>query len=272
MVARPPIQNESEILANLIAPGSLIVDVGSTQGAFFSSFLGAGCSIISIEPNLRNVLFQHSRFSSEVETGRLTIYHQGCSDVHEERTLHINDDFEGRLSSFDELWKANFPEAFANGLEEIHHLVPRRELLHPHLIHARVPFGLLKVETDGFDLKILRGYFTNRGALPIPKAVLFGICAHHDLANNAQYCVDLLAQLRFDRFRLFVHRGVATLADSAWLTHPQLARYNFTRINDSFPFDGAGFRRATVLATSSIHLAERQLFRGQLQREVAEHA
>lgn len=260
MQLRPPIQNETAILAPLIAPGSLIVDVGSTQGAFFSSFLEAGCKVISIEPNLRNVLFQHSRFHNEVAAGRLTIYHRGCSDTHEEQTLYINDDFEGSLSSFDELWKREFPAAFAHGLEEIHQLVPLRELLGAHSFE-RSPVSLLKVDTDGFDLKILRGYFLDRGALPIPKFVLCGIPALPVLAGSVQYCVDLLAALRFDRFRLFVHRGSTTVADSPWLTHPQLGQYNFTTINDSFHSDGEGFRRATMIATSSVHLAHQQLIR-----------
>ncbi len=272
MFVRPPIQNEIATLATLIAPGSLIVDVGSNQGAFFSSFLDVGCSVISIEPNLRNVLFQHSRFHNEVANGRLKIHHNGCSDVHEERTLFINDDFQGNLSSFDNLWKENFPTAFEQGLEEVHQLAPLRELLRPQLAHTCAPFGLLKVDTDGFDLKILRGYFKDRGELPVPKVVLCGISAHHTLFNHSQYCLDLLAQQRFDRFRLFVHRGAATLADSPWLTHPQLARCNFARINDSFPSELEGFRWTTMLATTSVHLANQQLLRAPHPREVTEHA
>ena len=271
MLLRPPIKNETATLAPLVAPRSLIVDVGSTQGAFFSSFLEAGCKVISVEPNLRNVLFQHSRFHSEVASGRLTIYHRGCSDIQEERTLYINDDFEGSLSNFNDCWKKEFPSAFSHGLEEVHDLIPLRELLRPHADEMS-PFSLLKVDSDGFDLKILRGYFYDRGALPMPKLVLCGISAQQEFAEYAQYCVDLLAQLRFDRFKLFVHRGATTVADSPWLTHPQLARFGFTTINDSLNSSGEGFRRATMLVTSSTHLAEQSFTPRNVYSVEREHA
>ena len=256
MLSRPPVQSEIAVLCPLITPGSVVVDVGSNQGNFFLSFLDHGCSVISVEPNLRNVFYQRARFADFISAKRLTIYHHGCSDSAEQATLRINDDFQGSISSFDERWPDSFPGCFSHGLKESHQLVLLRELLAPHVPDLKGRFALLKVDTEGFDLKVLRGYFTETSELPLPEFVMSEIHTSSVGEAQAQESVRLLSAQGFDRFRLFVRHGSRVLADSPWLTEQQLLNFQLTSLNAELFGCGRGVRHGNLFATTSLNLAE----------------
>lgn len=255
---RPPVQSEVSILRPLIEPGSIVVDVGSNQGCFYSSFLDSGCQVFSIEPNLRNVLYQQVRYADFVASGALTIYHHGCSDTEEHAILMINDDFRASISSFDPRWKSQHSrDAYANGLQEQHQLVRLDNLLRPHFEQLGRGFGLLKIDTEGFDLKVLRSYFS--GEVPLPNFTMFELHTSQSAIAAAYSGVELLVARGFDRFRMLVHHGSHVLADSTWLTHQQLLGIRFEAINgDSFGF-GASVRHGNIIATTSYQLAEAEM-------------
>lgn len=255
---RPPVQSEVSILRSLIEPGSVVIDVGSNQGCFFGPFLDDGCRVISVEPNLRNVHYQRVRYLDFVESGALTIYHHGCSDVEETAILMINDDFSASISSFDPKWKSDyFRDAYKNGLQEEHKLIRLDTLLAPHFAELRNSFGLLKIDTEGFDVKVLRSYFN--GNVPLPKFTMFELHTSESAVATAYTGVEILTAQGFDRFRVLVHYGSHVLADSTWMTHSQLLALSYEAINaDNFGF-GAGMRHGNIIATTSYQLAEAEM-------------
>ena len=255
---RPPVQSEVSILRPLIEPGAFVVDVGSNQGCFFGPFLQDGRSVISVEPNFRNVLYQQVRYADFVASGALAIYHHGCSDVEEKAILMINDDFSASISSFDPKWKSDyFRDAYSNGLQEEHTLIRLDTLLAPHFDQLRGRFGLLKIDTEGFDVKVLRSYFS--ASVPLPHFTMFELHTSASAVATAYTGVDLLVAHGFDRFRVLVHYGSHVLADSTWMTQQQLRNLSYEAINaDSFGY-GAGMRHGNIIATTSYHLAEAEM-------------
>ncbi len=258
LAPRPPVQSEIAILKPLLNAGTMVVDVGSNQGSFYCPFLRDGCNVISVEPNSRNVNYQRICYADYVARGQLTIYHRGCSDVAETAILMINDEITGSIASFDPRWKTEyFRDAYQNGLQETHELIRLDTLLAPHFADLRKGFGLLKVDTEGFDVKVLRSYFSGSN-VPMPDFVMFELHTSEAAVDLALTGVDLLLAQGFDRFRVLAHYGHFVLADSPWLTHQQLLQVRYHEVNaDNFGY-GAGMRHGNIIATTSFTLAERE--------------
>ena len=156
------------------------VDVGAERGMFVEAFLEAGCGrVYAIEPYPPNVRHLRRRFEAD---GRVSVLDLAVGPRDEARELHIAEDHSGReYGHYHSL--VNFPDTPEIRRRKTLAVTCRSldSLVEDGTIPAEV--GILKIDTEGYDLEVLRGMGRLRAALvmvefwDVPSAAL-GACPY----------------------------------------------------------------------------------------------
>lgn len=142
--------NETQILYQLLSENGqtgLMVDVGAAQGDSLSPFAKSGWRIIAFEPEATNRGILSERFAAHTN---VTIDPRACSDIpHPEATLYTSKVSTG-VSSLSPFLNTHIPA------QQVCVTTLSEAFLDHGLFEQKIDF--LKIDTEGYDLMVLKGY------------------------------------------------------------------------------------------------------------------
>ncbi len=142
--------NEIQLLYELLSENvhaGLMVDVGAGRGASLTPFAEGGWTVIAFEPDLTNRGILSGRFESYPN---VRIDSRACSDLPQlEVTLYTSKESTG-VSSLYPFLHSHVPS------HKVNVTTLESALLDHDLADKRI--NLLKIDTEGYDLRVLQGY------------------------------------------------------------------------------------------------------------------
>jgi FkbM family methyltransferase len=170
------------------------MDVGANEGEITALLIDKGFTVIALEPN--------PAMTPRLEKLGAAVFPLAASDVDGWKELSLCVEHPG-LSSFEEEWQTiAFPGEFKAGVKKILvRLCKLTDLL------GDTSIGLLKIDTEGHDYKVLRGLFDGPNR---PDVIIFE--GNQRFPDVAEKTLLLLSQHGYGRFRMYLRCGGELLA------------------------------------------------------------
>ena len=240
---RPEFAAEVHTILQNIPPKSLIIDVGSNIGNFVEIFLRRGYSVLSIDPLEPNIEKQKMKFEYYLAEGKLRLCNVACSDKDGYATLFVSSDPDGCFSSLEERWTREvFPGCCKGKTESVR--TERLEALIRHSGERIENISCVKIDTEGFEDKVLAGMFDGLRYEWFPKLIMFEFNTHRSDRPVFERCLSILRDYGYGVFKYFIRHGELLLHESKWI-QGQINIGRWDRYRGSIP---AMFRYGNVIA------------------------
>ena len=167
------------VLRRVVAPRSLVFDVGANRGEMTATFLELGARVVAVEPTPDLAALVERRYRSK----RLAV--EACAIGGEPGTATLHLGSYDEHSTLSDEWKDLVPDRWAGSIE-----VPVRTL--DQLIADHGVPGFVKIDVEGYELEVLKGLSRR-----VP-AVSFEF--RSDMTDLAHECMDALLALGDYRF------------------------------------------------------------------------
>ena len=172
----------------------IIIDVGCHKAEFSKDFLAQGFRVIGLEPNAADLELKEclDKFPD------LELYAIAASDIDGQADMFIGEHV--ATNSLESRWVGTaFPDNFVRRNEKI--IVPA-EKLSTFLKRLNISdVALLKIDTEGHDIKVLKGLFEG---VVRPEILMFEI--HRKFPNDLLEAFDILKQNGYTFFEIFLHK------------------------------------------------------------------
>ncbi len=179
------------------------IDVGAEQGAFAKALLSAGAEELhAFEPHPANAQALQRDFADDP---RVTLHREAVSDVDGEARLHVSSAPGGGLITFGHtlLEREDTDEIAWTGSVTVE-TRSLESLVATGDIPAEV--GILKVDTDGHDLQVIRGMGSLDAEIVMVEHWSYLPQGLGECPWTTQHMVDALRGRGFGQFLLVVHR------------------------------------------------------------------
>ena len=206
------------IFSRLSAKSTLqIIDVGAHHGEFLDIFERHNdehaYQVICVEPFAENLKVLRAKARLCKRT-RVQVCEVALSDVSGPKTFYAGS--ASTLFTCTPEWQTIFPDYFAHPRQIIIPCLTFADLFARYQIAPNLTWDLIKVDTEGHDLNVLRSMCAAR---VFPFAVMSEI--GHDLASVAE-TIALLRANQYDEFYVFGRSGIATTFIGEYQTLEQL--------------------------------------------------
>lgn len=136
--------------ADLMPKGSLVFDIGANVGAFSEAFASIGSRVVALEPNADNarniqLMYPQIQVIQAAAGSRNTIASLNVSD-NWDCTCTLSSDWMEKMQESDQRYKNNWTRQTAVPVLTLDTLIG----------HFGEPY-YIKIDTDGYDLEVLRG-------------------------------------------------------------------------------------------------------------------
>jgi FkbM family methyltransferase len=159
-----------------------VIDVGAERGEFAYFYNYLGFKVYAIEPEKRNIIYLWLHSFLRILSGRLRIYRLACGETAGLAKLYLSDlSFRHSLEN----------SAYSNGkVQEV-----KQVRIGDFINHKNIKkISLLKIDAEGYDLRILKGLFAATEVKP--KLIIFEADK-----NNLKDLLDLVKQNGYNYFR-----------------------------------------------------------------------
>jgi FkbM family methyltransferase len=194
-----------------------IIDIGSHHGEFLNIFEHHNdehsFNVVCVEPLRENVAILKKNIR-KFKRVKATICDVAISDVTGAKTFYL-----GKSSSLftcTEEWKHIFPEYFQQTKEVIIQSLTFADLLRRFGIDNSETFDLIKIDTEGHDLQVLRSIFVTKARA---FAVMFEF--NYNLKDVTE-SINLLKSKNFREFYIFGRTGIPTTYIGEWISEQHL--------------------------------------------------
>jgi len=136
--------------AKLLPKGSLVFDIGANVGAFSEALASIGARVVALEPNADNarniqLMHPHVQVIQAAAGSRNTLANLNVSD-NWDCTCTLSSDWMEKMQKSDARYKNNWSRQIAVPVLTLDTLIG----------HFGEPY-YIKIDTDGYDLEVLRG-------------------------------------------------------------------------------------------------------------------
>ena len=182
------------------------VDVGCHRGGVTRFLANHGFKVLALEPNAEMKPQIMAAAGSFMDVGQVQLSEVAVSDA--DGTAEM---FFGRadgVSSLESNWTTiAFPEEFVE--KRVRNVATRRlSTLLPELGIRHI--GFLKIDTEGHDHKVLKGFFDDTSKLERPAVIMFE--GNQRFPQQAHECLQILRRNGYKIFDIFIKSGEEVLA------------------------------------------------------------
>ncbi len=175
---------DADLARGLINPqDGVVIDVGAERGEFSYFFYFSGFKVYAIEPERKNIIYLYLHHWFRTLLGRLKIYRLACGENSGTARLHVSD-----LSFRHSLEEGKY----SSGKIQVVKQVRLADFIGNKNIKK---IALIKIDTEGFDLPVLKGLFNTTQIFP--KAIMF-----ETEQGNAHELIALVKQNGYKYFRV----------------------------------------------------------------------
>lgn len=188
-------ETELEFLTPLLkdCTSNIAVDVGCHKGEFSRELIARGFQVIGLEPNCNDPELQAALY----EVPELELYSLAASNVDGHATMHIGEHV--ATNSLEDHWVSTaFPDNFIRRNDKLEVPTVRLDTFFGDLGIGSV--GMLKIDAEGHDLKVIRGLGSFK-----PEIIMFE--AHHKFPGDYVSALELLKSTGYEHFKFFVHHS-----------------------------------------------------------------
>ena len=204
---------EVRTIMETIEPGATIVDVGSNVGTFTRLFLEQGHTVISVEPQRREMLRQASELAPFCNAGRLYLENVACSSHEGTASLYVAT--QSVLSTLEPRWHEKVkPGSFSGQTVEVQ-TVPLAMLIRKYATMGKQPQAV-KVDAEGHDYPVLIGLFGDLELELFPRIVMFEFQTTPLERQAFDDCVRLLVDNGYRDLKFTVRHGPRLMYESPW--------------------------------------------------------
>lgn len=209
------------------------LDVGANVGSVTRALAGWGFTVYALEPHPDTSRRLRHELRELIATGRVRVLEIAASDHDGEAEMFVGS--ADTLSTLEADWtRVAFPEYFGDRRKV--RVATRR--LSALLDEAGIKdLGFVKIDTEGHDLSVLRGLFSDGPRANTPAALMFE--ANQRFPEAAEECLALLAANGYAPFDIFIKEGPELLA---------AARFEGARLPPEWRRYGGKYFYANVIA------------------------
>lgn len=211
-------EKETEYIMGNVSTGGLILDVGSSIGAFTGLFLRQGHIVVSVEPLLHNIEKQASLFSKYLINRKLFMFNIACSDKVGFAPLWESSNEFGTFSSLEKHWLIDtFPGWWSRNITLVKTFPLSSVIRAVSEFTGIEKISCVKIDTEGHEAKVIKGLFDNLVSISFPEIVMFEF---NNRPNNRSYfyeSVSLLREHGYRRIKYHIRHGHKLLYESDFM-------------------------------------------------------